>query len=284
LLNVHYATGYGLLGRLSGYKPLCLSVWGTDVYDFPAKSPLHRWLLKGNLRFANTIASTSYSMARKTAETYSHPNIFITPFGIDEILFSPKPSERESDVLVLGTVKTLKFAYGIDTLIKAFAIAADKLNGIIRVTLEITGDGPELVDLQSLAVRLGVADNIIFHGAINHAQVPEMLNRLDVYVVLSRLESFGVAILEASACEKPVLVSDAEGPAEVVIDGVTGFIVPKNDPEIAAEKMVTLLKNSELRSRLGKAGRQHVMDHYTWDKALDIMIDTYKKTIEKSIC
>jgi len=280
LLNVHYATGYGLLARLSGYRPLLLSVWGSDVYGFPVTTPMHRWLLKGNLRFATAIASTSHAMACKTYETFLHPHIFITPFGIDDILFSPKPHAKEDDVLIVGTVKALKFVYGIDTLIEAFALAVAKLNGVVSVRLEITGCGPELVDLQSLAMELGVEDKVVFHGAVNHAQVPEILNRLDVYVALSRFESFGVAILEASACEKPVVVSDAEGPAEVTIEGVTGYIVPKNNPEAAAEKLVTLLKSSKIRTQLGKAGRQQVLSNYSWDKSLDIMIDAYTKTIE----
>ena len=278
LLNAHYATGYGLLARLTGYRPLLLSVWGSDVFAFPDKSPIHRWLLKGNLRSATAVASTGHAMARRIAAIFSHPHIFITPFGVEDILFSPQPQAKSDDVLVVGSVKSLKSIYGIDTLIEAFALTVAKLSAH-NVRLEITGSGPELAALQKLAMKLGVEDKVVFRGAVKHAQVPQVLSALDVYVALSRSESFGVAILEASACERPVVVSDAEGPVEVTVEGVTGFIVPKDNPEAASEKLVTLLTSPELRARLGKAGRLHVLRNYSWEKSLHIMVDAYTKTI-----
>lgn len=286
LMNAHYATGYGLLARLSGFKPLLLSVWGSDVYDFPDKSFLHRWLLKSNLRSATAVASTSHCMLRKTEETFSHPYGFVTPFGIDVQAFLPCKSPNTSDphnaLVVIGTVKSLRNKYGIDTLINAFAKANRQVGDLVSLHLEITGGGTELVKLQDLAERLGVSDSVSFHGLVEHVRIPEMLNRLDIYVALSRLdsESFGVAILEASACEKPVVVSDADGLAEVTLEGKTGFIVPKNNSDAAAHALIKLIQDPQLRMGLGKQGRAHVLEHYTWDKALDIMLAAYRATIK----
>jgi len=281
LVNAHYATGYGLLARLVGFKPTLLSVWGSDVYDFPEKSFLHRWLLKGNLKSATAIASTSHCMARKTAETFQHKNVFITPFGIDETIFSPsaKPEELQNQI-VLGTVKTLKHGYGIDVLIQAFAQAWQTLGSPENVKLEISGSGPDLDELQNLAHDLGVLKQVLFHGQVSHQDVPQMLNRLDIYCAFSRFESFGVAILEASACEKPVIVSDADGPAEVTLDGITGMVVPKEDVDASAKAMIKLIQDETLRQKMGKAGRQHVLENYTWEKSLDLMIEAYKETMD----
>jgi L-malate glycosyltransferase len=279
LINAHYATGYGLLARLAGCKPLLLSVWGSDVYNFPQKSILHRLLLKGNLKCADAIASTSQCMASKTSETFLHKHVFITPFGIDEMLFSPVNVKREFSGIVIGTIKTLHPNYGIDTLIYAFARIVNKLKGTLQVRLEITGNGPDFEVLQKLAYDLKVSNRIVFHGFVNHFQIPEMVNRLDIYVALSRSESFGVAILEANACGKPVVVSDAEGLVEVTLNGQTGLIVPKNDINAASDAILRLIQDPDLRYRLGGLGRKHVLKHYTWDRTLDIMIDAYKKTI-----
>ena len=87
LLNVHYATGYGLLARRVGFQPTLLSVWGSDVYDFPEKSALHRWLVRSNLQSAAAVASTSECMARRTSLVGSPKQLFVTPFGVDESLF-----------------------------------------------------------------------------------------------------------------------------------------------------------------------------------------------------
>lgn len=280
LVNAHYASGYGFLSRLLDYKPTLLSVWGSDVYDFPEKSSFHRSFLKKNLQSATAIASTSFCMAKKTAETYSHKKVFITPFGVDHTIFSltNKPYELK-DQIVLGTVKTLKHIYGIDILIKSFAQAWYALGSPDNVKLEISGGGSDLQFLQNLVHELGIVNQVTFHGQIDYDDVPTMLNRLDIYCAFSRFESFGVAIIEACSCEKPVIVSDAEGPAEVVLDGVTGLLVPKEDVDISANAIIRLIKDKQLRIKMGKAGRKYVLENYTWNKSLDFMIEAYRETV-----
>lgn len=280
IVNAHYATGYGFLARITGYKPLMLSVWGSDVYDFPEKSFFHRCILKGNLKSATSIGSTSHCMVKKVQETYTHPHIYVTPFGVDEVQFSARVN-RQNNKIVIGTVKTLKHKYGIDILLRAFAMVFFKLGRPDNVELMICGGGEELSQLQVLASQLEITGNVTFVGQIEYQYVPQYLNSFDIYIALSRFdsESFGVAVVEANACEKPVIVSDADGPAEVTIDGVTGFVVPKGNVEQAAEKLTLLIKDKELRLKMGAAGRAHVLENYTWDKSLNIMIEAYKHTI-----
>lgn len=282
ILNAHYATGYGSLARLSWNGPSLLSVWGSDVYDFPLKSIFHRWLLRGNLMWATAIGSTSQCMLKKTAETFKPYLSFVTPFGIDEDRFHPATKVKDDRVVVVGTIKTLSAKYGIDTLIQAFALVRRKVGDKIDVKLEISGSGPDKQKFELMVQRLGIADKVIFHGNIQHDSVPSMLHRMDIYVALSRLdsESFGVAILEASACATAVVVSDADGPAEVTIDGRTGFIVPRNKPEAAAEALINLIEQPELRDRMGNEGRHHVLNHYTWSHSIDLMLRAYSRTIE----
>lgn len=279
LLNAHYATGYGLLARLSQFKPLLLSVWGSDVYDFPAHSAVHRWLLRGNLKAATAIGSTSHCMARQTARTYPHPHTFITPFGVDEVRFSPRQTSKVDDTVVIGTVKSLASRYGIDVLLRAYALVKQQLGGTVKTRLEIWGTGPDAQALQGLAHQLGISGNVVFRGWVAHDKVPEALHELDIYVALSRAESFGVAILEACACGKPVVVSDAEGPAEVTVSGKTGLVVPKDDPKSAADAMVKLILNPSLRVAMGDAGRQHVLESYSWSDSVKTMVNAYKETI-----
>ena len=85
IVNAHYASGYGTLVRLARLRPLVLSVWGSDVYEFPYQSKFKMKLLVDNLRYANVIASTSESMAEqvKLLMKEDTKNIIITPFGVD---------------------------------------------------------------------------------------------------------------------------------------------------------------------------------------------------------
>jgi glycosyltransferase involved in cell wall biosynthesis len=281
ILNAHYATGYGTTARLTGFEPCLLSVWGSDVYDFPERSLAHRWLLRANLAFATAIASTSNCMALKAAETYAHPVIFVTSFGVDVVRFQPRKKPVElSAKIVIGTVKTLAHNYGVDKSIHAFAYAWERLGRPTHLAMEISGGGPDREQLEGLAAKLGVAPQVTFMGAVPYDKVPAMLNRLDIFIALSRFESFGVAILEAAACEKPVIVSNAEGLAEVTRHGVNGFVVPGSDVSLAGEAMLKLIRNKELRLQMGKAGRRHVIENYSWDKSMDGMLGAYARTIQ----
>ena len=281
LLNTHYASGYGTLARLSGFRPNLLSVWGSDVYDFPNQSQMNYSILRKNLMAADRIASTSHVMKSQTESVYTPvKEIIVTPFGVDINKFKPAGSKWDGNKIIIGTVKRMMPKYGISNLIEAFAL----LNTITEKKLELilVGGGPQEEELKILCKKLNVDQKVKFIGPISHHEVPEWLNRFDIYCALSTLdsESFGVAVIEASACSLPVIVSDAGGLPEVVMDGKTGYIVPRNDPEAAAEKMNLLINNESLLRNMGQAGRKHVLKNYQWPDNADHMENVYKIVID----
>lgn len=286
IVNAHYASGYGTTARLVNYHPWILSVWGSDIYSFPRKSFLHKWLVKKNLYSADQIASTSFCMA---AETYSLAprihNIEITPFGVDTDVFRDLTQHIcRSRKIVIGTVKTLKPIYGIDILIKSYAILLKSLQAhleidIPEIELRLVGGGEQLYELKSLADNLGVADSVKFIGHVPYVMVPQELSKFDIYVALSRAESFGVAVIEAGAAGLPVVVSDVGGLPEVTVNGKTGFVVPRENPQAAAEALKKLILDASLRQKMGCAGRIHVAENYSWDACIKTMLEVYSKTI-----
>jgi glycosyltransferase involved in cell wall biosynthesis len=282
VVNAHYATGYGRLARSVGAFPLVINVWGSDVLEFPGKGPFHSlWLVK-NLERAQALVSTSFYMSEHTkALATDLPPIYVVPFGVDTDLFSPAEAKDQRDTLVIGTVKVLAPIYGIDILIKAFAMLVRA--GKYKLRLRIVGGGPQLEELQGLARTLAVADYVDFIGPLPHSRVPEELRAMDIYAALSRSESFGVAVIEASACGLPVVVSDVGGLPEVVEDGTTGFVVPAENAQAAAAKLEELLASAELRHRIGTAGRAHVQDRYQWSHCVDRQLDVFEKVIKERL-
>lgn len=274
IINVHYASGYGTLARLAKYHPYVLSVWGSDVYDFPEKSLWHRNLIIKNLLSADKVCSTSHVMARqvhKICPQLPLASIAVTPFGVDMTKFYPDNNLKEPNFITIGTIKTLAQKYGIDTLIKAFHYAYKKLDAEIpslakKMRLIIVGEGPQETELKKLALSLGIADKCVWIGRVQHHQVPEYANKLDIYVAMSRSESFGVAIIEASACGVPAIVSDAGGLPEVVVSGKTGFVVNRNSHVEAGDAILSIIKKPELRSQMGKNGINHVAQNYEWNE------------------
>ena len=281
ILHAHFATSYGLLGSLCGFHPFILSVWGSDVFDFPQKSFLHRALLKHNLKCADKILSTSNVMAVETKK-YTCKDIEVTPFGINTEQFKHgKVSRADStpfseEDIVVGTIKWLEKIYGIDYLIKAFSIVLSK-HSDLPLKLLIVGDGSERKNLENLVRELGLEGKVCFVGKVDYSKVPYFNNVIDVYSALSLYDSFGVAIVEAESCGKPVVVSNVGGLPEVVEDGVTGFVVERKNAEAAAEKLEKLVLDPDLREKMGKAGRERVMKFYDWNENVAQMMKIYNE-------
>lgn len=280
ILHAHYASGYATTARRSG-SPFLLSVWGSDVYEFPDRSPVHRWLVRRNVMAARAVTSTSHAMADRTRLVAPGiKRLSVIPFGVDMDFFSP-PISRErtaSDQIVIGTVKSLSHKYGIDVLLRAFSVLRTMhpdLAGKLR--LRIVGSGPEHGSLLRLADELGIRSAVELIDRVPHERVPDELAKLDIFVALSRQESFGVAVIEASANGLPAVVSAVGGLPEVVADGRTGFVVPENDPDAAASALSVLVCDADLRRRFGDAGRQFVSDAYSWKAAAAEMISTYEQ-------
>jgi glycosyltransferase involved in cell wall biosynthesis len=284
LLNAHYAAGYGTLGRLARFHPYILSVWGSDVFDVPLKSPLHRLLIKKNLASADEIGSTSQFMAKHTRRYCDRP-ITVTPFGVDCNVFAPSNHQvHEPKEFVIGTVKSLEEKYGIEYLIRCFALLVSKYKGARKLRLVIAGDGSLRGKLSRLARECGVDELTEFLGAVPHDRVPEVLNRFSVFVALSILdsESFGVAVVEASACGLPVVISDVPGMGEVVRDGITGLVVRRRDAAAAAEAISTVIENGKVCKEMGMAGRNFVMKNYEWSENAGRMERLYRLVLKRS--
>lgn len=283
VLHAHYASGYGTLARLGGFHPTILSVWGSDVFDFPYQAAWKRMLVRKNLAFADYIDSSSEVMKRQTERLVRPRNLIaILPPGVDCEKFRAVRRHGDRAEVVVGTVKRLEEKYGIEYLIRGFAIARRRAPDA-RVRLLIVGEGPLRPELERLACELGVDEVIEFAGSMPHSAVPECLNRMDIFVAVSVLdsESFGVAVLEAAACELPVVVSDAGGLQEVVEDKVTGLVVPRQDAEATAEAILTLVHDRELRERMGAEGRKLVRARYEWGENARRMKQLYEEAVQE---
>jgi len=276
IVHAHYASGYGLLGALLGFHPFVLSVWGSDVYEFPRRSFLHKAIFRFNLSRADSICSTSRAMAQEIRK-YTRKPIVLTPFGIDLEQF--QPGAKANDI-VIGTIKGLEQTYGIDHLIRVFALLTKSCSDL-PMRLEIVGGGSLREELARLALELGVEQSVSFTGPVEHADVPHHLATFRVFVALSNRESFGVAVLEASACGVPVVVSDVDGLPEVVVDKVTGYLVNPKDHQKAADIIERILRDPEIGRRMGESGRQFVKEKYEWCTTASIMEAVYAGTAGK---
>lgn len=292
LIHAHYATSFGLLGALSGLHPYVISAWGSDIFSFPKTSILHRNLLEWILSKADFLCSTSHIMAQEMIHYISGDKpLEIIPFGVDVKRFAPKsenPLDSDSseeaaretqEPVKYGVAKYLYPIYGLDILLRAFAEVSKCHPGKVR--LRVAGDGPEKENLRLLAAELQIEQHIDWIGPLSNDQVADFYRSLDIVVIPSRQESFGVTAVEGAACGLPVIASRVGGLPEVVLDEKTGLLVPAEDVIALTVAMERLFLNREERQRLGLAGRAFVLENYDWQENVSQAENVYSRLLRR---
>lgn len=282
LVNCHYVSGYGTLTRLANVHPIVASVFGSDVYDYPFKSKSNMKRIIKNLDSATVITSTSLVMANKVREYYKTTKpIYVTHFGVDTNIFKPYNLERDNKrFFTFGIVKKLEDKYGIDLLIKAFAKFLDIFCDKFKFRLLIYGKGSKEKAYRELVKKLNVQDYVHFKGYIKNELVPKALSEMDVVCLPSQSESFGVAAVEAMACAKPVIVSDASGFTEVVEDKSCGFIFPKGDLNALVSKMkICYEMNEEDLKTMGLNGYNRVQKMFNFEDNIMTYIEAISQAL-----
>lgn len=275
IIHAHYASSYGLVAALSGFKPLLTSVWGNDVYDFPKKSFLHKKSFQFVLSKSDRIYSTSEIMADEIRK-YTSKQIKVIPFGVDTDVFKPFETRNifEDDSIVLGAVKSLSYKYGNEKVIKAFSIVKQKLPQY-NLKLLLVGDGVLRNEMERLVNELNIQNEVKFLGLVPHSKVPEYHNMIDIHIYPSNWESFGVSNLEAAACEKVQVASNIGGFSEILNDGVDSFLVNPDSIDEIVDRLILLITNKDLRIKMGKQARQNVLRNYNWKDNVKTMIEDY---------
>lgn len=278
IVNAHYATSYGTVAALAGLRGYILSVWGSDVYDFPNKSLLHKILLKYSLFRAKNIFSTSKSMA-KEINKYTSKKVYVTPFGVDMDLFNPNKRrlDRDKNVeFIVGTVKALKEKYGIEDILRAVAIVREKYPEI-NIKLRIAGKGEDEYRYKKIAKQIEIDDITTWLGFISQEEAAMEWANMDVAIIASISESFGVSAVEAEACETATIITNIPGLMEATDPSITSIVVKRHCAEEIAEAIYYLYNHEELRYKMGKAGRRYVFERYEINKCFEDIELLYKK-------
>jgi len=161
----------------------------------------------------------------------------------------------------------------VDAVMQVFA----RIAGQTPARLLLVGDGPEISTAHRLGRELGLADRVHILGA--QESVIPLLSSADVFLLPSAQESFGLAALEAMACEVPVVASNVGGLPEVIEHGVTGFLHPLDDLDGMAASAVALLQDPALHQRVGQAAVTRVRREYCAERVVPIYEAAYAKVI-----
>lgn len=186
----------------------------------------------------------------------------------------PTYANGQEDSVKVITVSRLAAAKGIDVLLHAFAMAAQKYE---KAELQIVGSGPLEHELKSLVMDLGISNNVTFLG--NRSDIAELLPSADIFAMTSRQESHSISILEAMRAGLPLVVTDVGGNSESVRHGQEGFLVPDLDIATAEDGMSQLIGSPDLRARFGQSARAR----FEADFQLSIMIENLQGIISEHV-
>ena len=280
ILHSHYATSYGLYGRMCNFHPFVISVWGSDVYEFPKGNKIKGLLLKYILKGADKVCSTSNDMAEETKKYYDK-DIVITPFGVDIDKFKCNTPILNSNYITIGVSKGLEKVYGLNYLIEGFSELTQEYRGTKELRLLIVGDGTQRTELETLVKKLNINSQVTFTGKIDNEKVPYYINKMDIVCLPSLSESFGVSAVEACACGRPIIATEVGGLKEIISDNYNGFVIEQKSSEDIKLKLMKIIGNEARMMEFSQNARRLVVEKYNWFDNAKIMNDIYI-TLEKA--
>lgn len=294
LIHAHFGVDglYALNLSLANHIPLVTTFHGFDVTRTRSalitsgKASWIRyalWMDRLKTRGALFIAVSEFIRKQLLENGFPSERIVVHHIGVDTKKFSP--GSLDDDGKMILTVGRLVEKKGTEYLIRAFALVKKSFP---ETRLVIIGDGPLLSKLKKLAHYLGVGNEVVFNKSVPHVEVLTAIRRAAVFCLPSVTakdgdsEGLGMVFAEAAACGKPLVGTLHGGIPEVVSDNNSGFLVPERDVELLAAKLTLLMKNRDLRKRLGQAGRKIIVREFDLVEQTSKLEDLYDQVIVKA--
>lgn len=236
-------------------------------------------------RLMRYLVTVSAALGKRFCEYNALPldKLRIVPYGADLSAVEQVTAEEARSLrrqlgfgpedVVIGSVGRLVEQKDYPTQLKAFALAATE---VPRLRMVLAGDGPLEASLRQLARDLGIEDRVQFLG--HWDQVPRLLRSFDIFVLASKFEPFGVALLEAKAAGLPIVATAVNEVPEILSDGESGLLSAPEDPQSMAGIFVSLAKDPELRARLGRQALLEARERHS----LEAVVAAYQKLYDAS--
>lgn len=283
VVNVHYPSAmfgyFALCRRIVPGLRLVVSIHGTDLLAPDGTPRPLDWMMRWLLRAADSIVAPSAGFALQCAPvlpdggTGTEVILNGTDFGTVVERGVPREESR------LLTIASLDHWKGLDVLLQAMA----QLKGEFpALRLECAGEGPERQRLEAMAASLGLGDCVTFAGFLDRQALAGRLARCTIFVMPSRSEPFGIAVVEALAAGAPIVASDVGGIPEILRHGRDGLLVPPGDAVALLSALRTLLSDPARRVRLSAAGPVRARD-FPWTATAKRYMELFERLRDPGI-
>ncbi|CAN5485391.1 N-acetyl-alpha-D-glucosaminyl L-malate synthase BshA [soil metagenome] len=286
LLHVHYAIPHSISAILAResikqkrYVPVITTLHGTDITLVGADRsylPITRY----GLQQSDGVTAVSKFLKQATIETFDFDEIEVIPNFICPTHYVRQTDSPLCKELAPNGEKLLVHVSNFRAVkrpLDCVEILAKVRESGGNARLIMVGDGPERSACVYRAEQLNIKDETIFVG--KQANISDYLGVADVFLLPSELESFGLAALEAEACEVPVIATRIGGIPEVVADGETGFLSEVGDVEKMSKDVMKFLNDEEMRLTFGKKARELAVSRYSSSMIVPQYINFYEKVL-----
>jgi len=292
LLHVHYAIPHAtsavlakeILKEQGITIPVVTTLHGTDI-TLVGRDPSFAPVVNYSMNKSDGITAVSDYLRQETLKNFQiHGDIEVIPNFIDVERFKRRDTSALKKELCPKCEKVLVHVSNfrpVKNVLHVVEIFNRLLKAGMSLKLLLVGDGPDRVPAEHRARKLGIYEEIRFMG--KQEAVEDILSIGDIFIIPSGSETFGLAALEAMACEVPVVASNIGGLPELVIDGKTGFLCPEGDLDAFAEKTRLLLTDDALQRKMGKAARKRAVEVFANERIIPHYERFYEETIAESL-
>jgi len=289
ILHGHYIFVNGFLAALSGFHPLILTVWGSDVFVDPHRSRIHRCAVRLALKRADLVTTSSrYTNEYIRQELNVSPNKIKTiPWGIVINLFQKgylsevrtlrKNLNIDDNTFTVISPRAMGEHYGIEFIVKSIPHIIEKYPNICFIFLRGFAMSTSYENkLKAMAENLGVKEYTRFvPQRLDREEMAIYYNMCDIFVSIPRTDQFASCIVEGMACGIIPIVGNLEVYREYLTDSKNAFFVDRENPKDIAEKVIHCIEHPELKERFYRINRKIVEEKLDWDKTAPYMEDLY---------
>ena len=260
VLHAHRVSSAGWLAAASGFHPLVVTPWGTDLYQHPQRSRLARWLAGYTLRRADLVTADSEDLRQQAMRFGAAPErSHVVQWGVDTTIFQPGDAAAWRQRLALGagpvilSPRGVHPIYNLDSIVAALPAVRARFPLATLVLRDYNTDGATKARLEAQIAELGLQEAVRWVGPLPRYEDAAGLYRLaDVAVSVPSSDGTPVSVLEAMACGAPVVASDLPSLREWIRPGENGLLAPVRDVQALAQAIISLLADPQRRADFGQ--------------------------------
>jgi N-acetyl-alpha-D-glucosaminyl L-malate synthase BshA len=286
IVHVHYAIPHSIAAYLSrqmlgSSRPrIVTTLHGTDITLVGLDESFHA-ITRFGINQSDAVTAVSKYLADETRARFSpEREVLVVPNFVDSEVFSPGLRDPEirrryaaPGEKIIGHLSNFRSVKRVGDVVRTFHLIQKKIDA----RLLMVGAGAELEPARHLAAELGLSHDVRFLGPVT--DIAEVLAQLDLFLLTSEYESFGLAALEAMACGVPVVCSRAGGIPEVVEDGVSGLLCSVGDYRCMAAASIALLSDEARHRAMSEAARRRAVEAYPPERAIERYEEIYRSLL-----